>query len=392
MATRTGSDKSETLFGDPNGVAENDVLRGLGGDDELYGLGGIDILDGGDGNDWLDAGTGNPASAFKEALYGGNGDDTMLGGGADFMQGGYGNDLYYVNNVADTIVEEPGQGLDTVRSTVSYSLKGQGFVENLVLEGTAPLNGTGNDLDNEIFGNAADNSLSGDYGNDVLRGGDGNDILRGDDGNDHLVGGSGTNQVFGGTGNDTYYIENATTAVFEDASAGYDGVRSTVSYALTTNVESLALDGTAAINGTGNSLDNAIYGNVANNIISGGGGNDYLVGLAGNDIITGGSGKDAFSFGTPWEGVDTITDFKVADDDFYITRSGFGSGLAAGFITANQFHIGSSAQDGSDRFIYNKGTGAVYFDADGVGGAAQIQIAKLSTGLALTNLDFFVGG
>jgi serralysin len=188
------------------------------------------------------------------------------------------------------------------------------------------------------------------------------------------------------------YIENATTAVFESAGGGYDGVRSTVSYTLTADVESLALEGTSAINGTGNNIDNAIYGNAAKNSISGGGGNDYLVGLAGNDTLTGGAGRDAFSFGNPREGIDTIKDFKVADDDFYIDRTGFGSGLAAGFITVDQFRIGSSAQDGSDRFIYNKGTGAVYFDADGIGGASQIQIAKLSIGLALTNQDFFVGG
>jgi serralysin len=382
MVERTGSDKSETLFG----TDVNDILRGLGGDDELYGLDGTDILDGGDGNDWLDAGFGD-----NESLYGGSGNDTLLGGGINVMEGGSGDDLYYVNNVSDIIREEPGEGLDTVRSTVSYSLELSGFVETLVLEGNAA-NGTGNGLNNEIYGNAADNNLSGKDGNDVLRAGDGNDVLQGDNGDDHLVGGSGSNQVFGGSGNDVYYIENATTAVFEYASGGYDGVRSTVSYTLTAEVEALALDGTAAINGTGNSLSNNIHGNAASNSISGGGGNDYLAGLMGNDTLTGGGGKDAFAFGTPWEGVDTIKDFKVADDDFIIYRTGFGAGLAAGYITADQFRIGSSAQDASDRFIYNKSTGAVFFDADGIGGAAQVQIAKLSTGLALTNQDFFVGG
>lgn len=215
MVKRIGSDKSETLFG----TIDNDILIGLGGDDELYGLGGTDILDGGDGNDWLDAGLGD-----NEALYGGNGNDTLLGGGINVMEGGYGDDLYYVNHVSDTIREEPGQGLDTVRSIVSYSLEFSGFVENLVLEGNAA-NGTGNGLNNEIYGNAADNVLSGKDGNDVLRGGDGNDVLQGDNGDDHLVGGSGSNQLFGGSGNDVYYIQNATTAVFEAAAGGYDGVR-----------------------------------------------------------------------------------------------------------------------------------------------------------------------
>ncbi|NJR57732.1 MAG: calcium-binding protein [Cyanobacteria bacterium CRU_2_1] len=382
MAERTGSDKSETLFG----TDVNDILKGLGGDDELYGLGGSDILDGGDGNDWLDAGRGG-----NEALYGGNGDDTMLGGGADYMQGGFGNDLYYVNNVNDAIVEEYGEGFDTVRSFISYSLELSGFVENLVLENGAA-NGTGNGLNNEIYGNAADNNLFGRDGNDVLRAGDGNDILWGENGDDHLAGESGNNQLFGGSGNDIYYIQNATTAVFEAAGGGRDGVRSIVSYTLTAEVEVLSLDGTAAINGTGNNLGNEVYGNTASNSIFGGGGDDHLVGLAGNDIITGGSGKDTFGFFTPWEGIDTIKDFKVVDDGFFITRSGFGAGLTAGYITTDQFRIGSSAQDSSDRFIYNKSTGAVFFDADGIGGAAQVQIAKVSTGLAMTNKNFFVGG
>lgn len=386
MAKITGSGNSETLFGDRNGVAENDTIEGLGGDDELYGLDGIDILDGGDGNDWLDAGNGD-----NEVLYGGSGNDTMLGGGINVMEGGSGDDIYYVNHASDTVFEENGAGIDVVRTSISYSLELSGFVETLVLENGAT-NGTGNGLDNEIWGNTADNSLSGMDGNDVIRAGDGDDVVEGGNGDDHLDGGSGSNQLFGGGGNDVYYVGNATTAVFEAAAGGKDGVRSTVSFTLTAEVEDLALDGTTAINGTGNNLSNSIYGNAASNSISGGGGDDYLVGLAGNDTLTGGGGKDTFSFDTPREGIDTIKDFKVVDDVFYITRSGFGAGLAAGFITTDQFRIGSSAQDGSDRFIYNQGTGAVYFDADGIGGATQIQIAKLSTGLALTNQDFFVVG
>jgi Ca2+-binding RTX toxin-like protein len=390
----TGSQGNDTLNGyaDQNdtiyGLGGNDIIRGLGGDDIIYGGDGIDIISGDDGNDWLHAGT-DSNGAFHGSLYGGNGDDTMLGDGIDFMEGGAGNDLYYVNNQYDTVTEELNQGVDVVRASISYTLTGN--VEKLVLEGNAA-NGTGNSLDNELYGNAADNTLSGGDGNDVLRGGDGNDVLRGDNGDDHLVGGLGSNQLFGGSGNDVYYIDDATTAVFEAVSGGYDGVRSTVSYTLTAEVEILALDGFSAINGTGNSLDNSIHGNVANNSISGGGGNDYLAGLGGNDIITGGSGQDGFLITAPHQGIDTINDFSVVDDSFCIERTGFGAGLAAGVITADQFRIGSSAQDGSDRFIYNKGTGAVYFDADGIGGAAQVQIAKVSTGLAMTNKDFLVVG
>ncbi|MBD1997232.1 calcium-binding protein [Leptolyngbya sp. FACHB-541] len=388
-----GNDNPNTLYGDLNDQAENDTIYGLGGNDTIGGLGGDDIIyggdgmdtiGGGDGNDWLHAGSGN-----NQGIFGGNGDDTMLGDGIEVMVGGTGNDLYYVNRVEDAVIEELNEGVDVVRASISYTL--QGNVEKLVLEGNAA-NGTGNGMDNELYGNAADNLLSGSEGNDVLRGGDGNDVLRGDNGDDHLVGGSGSDHLVGGSGNDVYYVENATTTIFEAASGGNDGVRSTVSFTLSANIEILALDGTDAINGTGNGLNNSIHGNAGNNSISGGGGNDYLSGLGGNDIITGGLGQDGFLFAAPRQGIDTIKDFSVVDDNFCIERTGFGAGLAAGVITADQFRIGSSAQDGSDRFIYNKGTGAVFFDADGIGGAAQVQIAKVSTGLAMTNKDFFVVG
>jgi serralysin len=52
--------------------------------------------------------------------------------------------------------------------------------------------------------------------------------------------------------------------------------------------------------------------------------------------------------------------------------------------------IGAAAQDAQDRIIYNSATGALLYDSDGVGGAAAVQFAELSAGLALTNLDFLV--
>jgi Ca2+-binding RTX toxin-like protein len=313
-------------------------------------LTGNDVIESGGKDDVIIAGPETPVAGVSDndLVYG----DTKRGeAGNDEILGGYGDDTLYGDS----------------------------------LEG----GGGGNDI---IYGGLGNDTLVGGDGNDVLRGGDDNDVIAGGNGDDHLNGESGSNQLFGGSGNDIYYIQNATTSVFEAAGEGIDGVRSIVSYTLTAEVEALALDGFSAINGTGNGLNNSIHGNVANNSISGGGGNDYLAGLGGNDIITGGSGQDGFLITAPHQGIDTIKDFSVVDDNFCIERTGFGAGLAAGFITTDQFRIGSSAQDGSDRFIYNKGTGAVYFDADGIGGTSQIQIAKISTGLSLTNQDFFVVG
>jgi serralysin len=64
--------------------------------------------------------------------------------------------------------------------------------------------------------------------------------------------------------------------------------------------------------------------------------------------------------------------------------------LANGVLAASAFHIGAAAADALDRIIYNSTTGALSFDADGVGGAAAVQFADLSANLAMTNGDFFV--
>lgn len=96
----------------------------------------------------------------NNVLSGGAGDDSLNGGaGADSLIGGTGNDLYTIDNVGDVVVELAGEGVDRVRSSISYTLGDN--VENLSLLGSNALSGTGNALDNLITGNAGSNSLSG---------------------------------------------------------------------------------------------------------------------------------------------------------------------------------------------------------------------------------------
>ncbi|MFL6846579.1 MAG: M10 family metallopeptidase C-terminal domain-containing protein [Allosphingosinicella sp.] len=122
----------------------------------------------------------------NDTLTGLGGDDTLNGGaGADTMIGGLGNDLYFVDNAGDSVVELGGQGTDTVSSSISYTLGDN--VENLILTGSAT-DGTGNGLDNVLTGNALSNHLSGGAGNDRLIGGDGVDYFTGGAGNDTFVG------------------------------------------------------------------------------------------------------------------------------------------------------------------------------------------------------------
>ena len=101
----------------------------------------------------------------------GNSDANTLSGGmgADTMLGGLGNDTYIVDNAGDIVVENANEGIDTVQSSITYTLGAN--VENLTLTGTTALNGTGNELANILTGNSGDNTLSGGAGVDRMLGG-----------------------------------------------------------------------------------------------------------------------------------------------------------------------------------------------------------------------------
>jgi Ca2+-binding RTX toxin-like protein len=128
-------------------------------------------------------------------LTGGNGNDTLDGSaGADTMKGWAGDDSYVVDHAGDFIIEGLNSGLDSVASSVTYTLRNN--LENLTLTGGNNLNGTGNGLANVLTGNAANNFLTGGVGNDSLDGAAGNDNLKGGLGHDVLTGGSGADNFF----------------------------------------------------------------------------------------------------------------------------------------------------------------------------------------------------
>lgn len=237
--TLTGTSAANTL----SGGAGNDTLSGLGGNDTLYGYAGNDYLDGGTGNDTMRGGTGDDTYVMNIAtdviienanegtdtvrssvtatlganvenltltgssaingtgneldnvlvgnsavntLTGAAGNDFLDGGaGADKMSGGTGNDTYVVNISTDVITENATEGIDTVQSSVTFTLGAN--LENLTLTGTSAVNGTGNTLANTLLGNSAINTLAGGAGNDRLNGGLGNDTLTGGAGNDIFV-------------------------------------------------------------------------------------------------------------------------------------------------------------------------------------------------------------
>jgi Ca2+-binding RTX toxin-like protein len=179
----------------------------------------------GTGNDGKNTLTGNAGDNFLDGrngfdtLVGGDGDDTLLGGGGvDRLVGGDGSDTYQVSSNEDIIVETARDGdQDVVESSVGYELGDN--LEVLALTGSAPSDGTGNELDNTLVGNDAANALTGADGADILNGNGGDDVLDGGAGDDTIDGGDGHDQVLYQGNQDEYKVffdEDSGTWVVQD--------------------------------------------------------------------------------------------------------------------------------------------------------------------------------
>jgi Ca2+-binding RTX toxin-like protein len=333
------------------------------------------VLVGGAGDDSLVGHAGN------DTLSGAAGNDTLVGGaGNDSMVGGAGDDVYDVDSLGDVLVENLNEGVDTVRTALSYTLATA--FENLVLTGSDPVSGTGNEADNVVTGNAGNNTLSGLAGDDTLNGGAGSDTL---------IGGSGTNRLVGGTGDDLYVVTSATDTIVEAAGEGADRLWAGVNYTLGSgvSVETLSLTG-AATALTGNELANTVYGGVLNDTLSGLGGNDLMMGGLGNDSLIGGDGNDSLQGGA---GNDTLAGGSGANqlvggagDDLYLVNS-------------SSDVISEAAGQGNDRVWagvnYVLGTGASVETVALMGSATQAtgnELANALLGGGLSDLLRGLGG
>jgi len=376
--------------------------------------------------------------------------DTLRGtGGNDSLSGGVGDDRYFVDQPGDLVLETSGQGYDRVLASVSYVLAAGSEIEKLTTSdsfATTPIDLTGNELGQYLFGNAGANRLDGAGGADVMVGLGGDDRyyidtatdrvieaagegydrvlsavswtlqpdsyvdkitttdnfattainLTGNNLGQYMFGNAGANTLDGGgggdvmaglEGDDRYIIRDAADRVLESAGGGYDRALAAVSWTLQpdSQVEKITtIDNlsVAAIDLTGNNLGQYLYGNAGDNVLDGKLGNDILYGLGGADTFQ-------FSTVTGANNVDRIVDFvtgvdKIALDDFIFV------GLASGALPASAFYVGSAAHDADDRIIYNQTTGALYFDYDGNGIGTAIQFATLDGVPILAASDIMV--
>ncbi len=211
-----------------NGSSSSETINGTSGDDHINAGAGNDNVNGGEGNDILDGGTGN-----------------------DRLAGGPGDDTYIVDSSRDVVIENGGEGKDTVKSSVNYTLTVN--IEDLTLAGNDNTNGTGNNLDNLITGNS---------GHNLLKGLDGNDTLIGSAGNDTLIGGKGNDILTGGDGSDSFLFGSG--AIFNSSDFGVDSISDFIKGSDKITLSKTSFN--ALVSSVGNNLQAAEFATINNTV------------------------------------------------------------------------------------------------------------------------------
>lgn len=273
--------------------------------------------------------------------------------GAGILHAG---DIYYIDNFGlissadSSAVLMTGAGIHVINNSGAISATTANTFA-IRSTSTTAVDSVGN------FGNIfGDINLGG--GNDAYNGASGRVFgkVYGGTGNDELTGGAIAEDLIGGTHNDTL--------------TGNGG-----------NDELLGQDG----------LD-FLYGGAGDDELNGGIANDLLSGGTGFDTLTGGAGKDTFLFNVALTVAnrDVLTDFSAADDTIRLENSIFKQMTATGTLNKDFFKLSTQTQDANDYIIYNKASGAVYYDADGSGAGGALLVATLLNKPTIGHADFFV--
>ncbi|RYY24507.1 MAG: hypothetical protein EOP62_16800 [Sphingomonadales bacterium] len=331
---------------------------------QRYQLTGVELILFGDGENSL---IGRVSGSAPLEIRAGGGADDLTGSGGDRLYGEAGDDRFFISGGFGVQpvsgVVDGGTGIDTLRLNNAFTVD---LAAGTAVAGSYTYQVSGIEIvsamtDSVVRGDAGANIFNvnplfdstsasvffdGREGDDSLTGSMGNDQLIGGAGNDTLVGGAGADAMTGGSGNDLYSVDNAGDVVTELLGEGYDEVSASISYVLTANVEGLRLvNGSGALNGTGNALDNLITGNDGANRLDGGDGNDILwssdgtsddVGLE-HDQLFGGAGNDALAVG-----VGDDADGGSGVDTLRLSLAGFSWGVTldmSGFTSGGAFNI-----------------------------------------------------
>lgn len=297
----------------------------------------------------------NTISGIGNDVINGNDVGNLIrsGGGNDVVDGRDGNDWIYGGGGADTLTG--GAGSDRIDGGGGQDVLYGGFNNDRLAGGSDADELFGQQGPDRLFGGGGSDTLHGGVGDDMLYGGHAGDIISGDDGNDIVFGGDGNDVIDGDDGDDTL-----------KGSDGSDVIR-------------------------GGSGDDVLEGGFGIDQLFGGNDQDVLNGNNGNDQLTGGAGGDWFFFDIKGTNhVDEILDFGNGDDGILLDPEAFAA-ISGGQLAASAFVVGTSAQDSTDRIIYDQATGNIYYDEDGSGGASKKIFAKVTPGTELTASDFFVG-
>jgi Ca2+-binding RTX toxin-like protein len=418
------ANKLESRSGDDildSGLGNDSLLSGIGAD-SLLGGGGNDKLDGGFGDDTLNGGEGfdtvvfadaeelaeavyvnmaNPADAQNtygadtyigiEALVGTTRSDTFIGNAeANTFTGGKGNDTLQGGGGTDTAVFSGREGDYTVIANGNGSFTVRDNRPNQDGEDTL-----GNirfarfsDKTVALINNAPDNvSLSNASVAENAPAFTVVGSLSARDADGDAVSFSLASNPDGAFAISNGFLVLARPLDFEAKAQHTVSVKAADAYGKETT-QSFTVTATDVAEHL------VLRGTTGANALVGGSGNDQLYGGKGNDVLSGSTGRDVFVFDTKphsRSNRDTITDYSAAEDTLWLSKTAFTKIAKKGALAKSAFWAGTKAHDANDRIVYNKKTGVLFYDEDGSGAKAAVQIAVLKNKPAgFSAAEFFV--